>query len=154
MNLFYYQTTIGRIGIAEQNGKITNLFFAIDQIPPDAELLETNLLKTASRQLDAYLQGSLQFFSLPLAPAGTAFMRRVWQALGEIPFGETVSYKELAMTIGNPQASRAVGQANNKNPLPIFIPCHRVIGANGKLAGYRGGIELKRQLLAIEGVQL
>lgn len=153
MTLFYYNTTIGRIGIAEHNGKIANLFFEADPIPQGARLLETAVLKAASQQLHAYLQGSLKTFSLPLAPAGTDFMRRVWQALGEIPFGETVSYKELALAIGSPQASRAVGQANNRNPLPVFIPCHRVIGANGKLVGYRGGIDLKRKLLELEGVQ-
>lgn len=152
MMLFYYNTTIGRIGIAEQNGKIANLFFETDPIPQGARLFETAALKEAARQLHAYLEGSLKLFSLPLEPVGTDFMRRVWQALGEIPFGETVSYKELALAAGSPQASRAVGQANNRNPLPIFIPCHRVIGADGKLVGYRGGINLKRKLLELEGV--
>ena len=154
MTLFYYRTTIGRIGIAEQNGKITNLYFATDPTPQGVELLETDTLKMAAFQLQAYLDGSLQEFSLPLAPAGTDFMRRVWQALAAIPYGETVSYKELAKAAGSPQASRAVGQANNRNPIPIFIPCHRVIGANGKLVGYRGGMNLKRKLLELEGVQL
>lgn len=153
MRLFFYNTTIGRIGIAEQNDKITNLFFATEPPPHGVQLLETAVLKLAASQLQAYLEGSLQEFTLPLEPIGTDFMRRVWQALGEIPFGKTVSYKELAMVIGSPQASRAVGQANNRNPLPILIPCHRVIGADGKLAGYRGGIELKRKLLELEGVQ-
>lgn len=153
MTLFYYKTTIGRIGIAEHNGKISNLFFEADPVPPGARLLETAALKAAAWQLHAYLAGSLQVFSLPLEPAGTDFMRRVWQALGEIPFGETVSYKQLALAVGSPQASRAVGQASNRNPIPIFIPCHRVIGADGKLVGYRGGIDLKRKLLELEGVQ-
>ena len=89
-------------------------------------------------------------FDLPLDPIGTEFQKKVWQALKEIPFGETRSYGEIAKLIGNEKASRAVGMANNKNPIAIIIPCHRVIGANGKLVGYAGGLDLKEKLLKLE----
>jgi methylated-DNA-[protein]-cysteine S-methyltransferase len=107
--------------------------------------------REALRQLGAYFKGRRRDFDLPLAPEGTAFEQRVWQALLKIPYGRTVSYGELARRIGNPNASRAVGLANGRNPLPIVIPCHRVIGANGKLTGYGGGLDTKRWLLTLEG---
>jgi len=152
VKIFYYRTSIGRIGIAEQNGKIANLFFEADPIPQGAQLLETAALKMASLQLQAYLAGSLHQFSLPLEPAGTPFMQQVFTALCSIPFGKTASYKDIAILAGSPKAARAVGLANNRNPIPIFIPCHRVIGANGSLVGYRGGMDLQRKLLELEGV--
>ena len=108
------------------------------------------MLKEAARQLNAYLARELKEFSLPLAPAGTPFMQKVWAELRKIPYGQTASYKEIAQRIGHPQAQRAVGLANNKNPIAIFIPCHRVIGADGSLVGFGGGLELKRRLLDIE----
>jgi methylated-DNA-[protein]-cysteine S-methyltransferase len=101
-------------------------------------------------QLEAYFAGQLQQFDLPLAPEGTLFQRSVWQQLRAIPYGETISYGELARRIGNPRASRAVGLANGANPLPIVVPCHRVIGADGSLTGFGGGLPIKRQLLALE----
>lgn len=101
-------------------------------------------------QLDAYFAGRLRDFDLPLAPQGTPFQLRVWQELQNIPYGQTISYGELARRIGNPSASRAVGLANGANPLPIVIPCHRVIGASGKLTGYGGGLPIKEKLLALE----
>jgi len=101
-------------------------------------------------QLKAYFSGELEAFDLPLAPEGTTFQLHVWQQLCEIPFGETISYGELARRIGNPNASRAVGLANGANPIPIIIPCHRVIGSNGKLIGYGGGLAIKEKLLALE----
>jgi methylated-DNA-[protein]-cysteine S-methyltransferase len=104
----------------------------------------------AIEQLGEYFAGRRQRFELPLAPRGTEFQRRVWLALREIPYGETVSYGELARRIGNPGASRAVGLANGANPLPILVPCHRVIGADGSLTGFGGGLPIKRKLLALE----
>ena len=104
----------------------------------------------ARTQLDAYFAGRLTRFDLALAPRGTPFQLAVWQALTEIPPGETISYGELARRIGRPSASRAVGAANGANPLPIVVPCHRVIGAGGALTGFAGGIETKRFLLALE----
>jgi methylated-DNA-[protein]-cysteine S-methyltransferase len=106
--------------------------------------------RTAIEQLEDYFAGRRRTFELPLEPDGTAFQRAVWRALTGIPYGETISYGELARRIGNPQASRAVGLANGANPLPIVVPCHRVIGADGSLTGFGGGIEIKRQLLALE----
>ncbi len=108
------------------------------------------LFDQAATQLAAYFAGELQAFDLPLAAGGTAFQQRVWAALKEIPFGQTWSYGQLALHIGAPGASRAVGLANGRNPLSIVVPCHRVIGANGSLTGYGGGLERKRWLLAHE----
>ncbi len=102
-------------------------------------------------QLAEYFAGQRQQFSLPLAPQGTAFQRSVWQALGQIPYGETISYGELARRLGSHSGARAVGLANGANPLPIIVPCHRVIGADGSLTGFGGGLPLKRALLALEG---
>lgn len=109
------------------------------------------MLQEALAQLKAYFDGGLQNFDLPLAPIGTPFQCSVWNALGDIPWGETRSYGELAAVIGRPGASRAVGAANGKNPLPIVIPCHRVIGSTGKLTGFGGGLEVKAGLLRLEG---
>jgi methylated-DNA-[protein]-cysteine S-methyltransferase len=106
------------------------------------------------RQLRAYFAGELETFDLPLAPQGTPFQLKVWKRLCGVPYGETISYGQLARRIGNPNASRAVGLANGSNPIPIIIPCHRVIGANGKLTGYGGGLPIKEKLLALERRQL
>lgn len=111
-------------------------------------------LKESIRQLRAYFAGKLESFDVPLAPEGTPFQQTVWRRLCDIPYGETISYGELARRIGNPNASRAVGLANGSNPIPIIIPCHRVIGSNGKLTGYGGGLPIKEKLLALERRQL
>jgi methylated-DNA-[protein]-cysteine S-methyltransferase len=103
------------------------------------------------RQLDEYFAGARREFQLMLAPRGTVFQMGVWRALAAIPYGSTISYAELARRIGNPRATRAVGLANGANPLPIVLPCHRVIGADGSLTGFGGGLAIKRQLLALEG---
>ena len=112
---------------------------------------ETPLINEAYRQLSEYLLGERKRFDLPLKPQGTVFQQQVWKALCDIPYGETRSYKQIAEAIGNPKAVRAVGMANNRNPLLIVVPCHRVIGANGKLVGYAAGIEKKEFLLKLEG---
>jgi len=106
------------------------------------------------RQLREYFAGDRENFDLPLAPEGTAFQRDVWKRLCDIPYGETISYGELARRVGNPKASRAVGLANGSNPIAIIIPCHRVIGSNGKLTGYGGGLPIKEKLLALERRQM
>lgn len=149
-NIFFYSTKIGKIGIQENGHAITKVYFPREDMPKDAIINETPLLKEAAKQLRDYLEGKRRSFTLNLAPEGTEFMRSVWKSLQNIPYGETCSYKEIAERIGNPKAYRAVGLANNKNPIPIFIPCHRVIGANGKLVGFAGGLELKEQLLNLE----
>jgi len=107
-------------------------------------------LKEVIRQLRAYFAGRLETFDLPLVPEGTDFQQKVWRKLCDIPYGETISYGTLARRIGNPKASRAVGLANGSNPIPVIIPCHRVIGSNGKLTGYGGGLPIKERLLALE----
>jgi methylated-DNA-[protein]-cysteine S-methyltransferase len=112
------------------------------------------VLRAAALELDEYFSGSRQRFTVPLAAKGTPFQVAVWNALDDIPYGQTVSYKELAASVGRPGAFRAVGQANGANPLPIFHPCHRVVAAGGHLGGYGGGLEVKRQLLALEGSPL
>lgn len=112
------------------------------------------VLREAVSQLEAYFGGALHAFDLPLCAQGTAFQRRVWKALREIPYGTTVSYGTLAARIGQPKASRAVGLANGRNPISIVVPCHRVIGADGSLTGYGGGLPRKRWLLNHEGVSI
>jgi methylated-DNA-[protein]-cysteine S-methyltransferase len=149
-NMSYFQTSIGLIGIAEEDDMITNLWFQIERKPNDAVENRTDLLIEASTQLTEYLSGKRSMFSLPLAPVGTPFMFKVWESLRAIPYGQTRSYGEIAKSIGAPGASRAVGMANNRNPISIFIPCHRVIGSNGKLVGYLGGLDLKERLLELE----
>lgn len=109
------------------------------------------LLDETTRQLGEYFTGRRRTFDLPLAPEGTEFQRRVWHTLATIPYGQTVSYAELAARVGRPSASRAVGAANGRNPLPIVLPCHRVIGADGSLTGFGGGLPTKRFLLELEG---
>ncbi len=108
----------------------------------------------ALRQLAAYFAGELREFDLPLAPRGTAFQLAVWRELQRIPYGETISYAELARRVGRPRAVRAVGAANGRNPLPVVVPCHRVIGSDGRLTGYAGGLNLKHRLLVLEGCRL
>ncbi|GLQ72353.1 methylated-DNA--[protein]-cysteine S-methyltransferase [Vibrio penaeicida] len=111
-----------------------------------------NVLAETCKQLTEYFEGSRKTFDVPLAAKGTDFQKQVWQALTQIPFGETWSYQDLANIIGNPKAVRAVGLANGKNPISVIVPCHRVIGKSGKLTGYAGGLERKEALLKLEGI--
>lgn len=177
---YFYKTNIGRIGITENGTAITSVFFCDDNLQDtdclanasrlqdtarfldtsrlqDTSCLnettcikETPLLQEAATQLSEYFAGNRTAFNIPMSPTGTAFQKKVWQVLQTIPYGETWSYKKVAMAIGNPNASRAVGMANNKNPIAIIVPCHRVIGANGKLVGYAGGLDIKSHLLQLE----
>jgi len=159
MGTIKYVPPIGNIGgilISARDGAITELYFNGGRTTPETlqESLpspaDAHVLNTLSQELDAYFAGKLKAFTVPLRPQGTPFRMGVWQALQTIPYGETISYKELALRIGNPAAIRAVGGANHHNPISIIIPCHRVIGANGKLVGYGGGIEVKEFLLDLE----
>ena len=150
-NVFYYNTPIGIISITD-NGKC---IIAIDfgkTVSEGIEIKETDIIKETYKQLNEYFNGKRKEFNIPLEMEGTDFQKSVWNALRNIPYGETCSYKDIAAMIGNEKASRAVGMANNKNPIPIIVPCHRVIGANGKLVGYGGGLELKTKLLDIEKI--
>ncbi|MBO1679445.1 methylated-DNA--[protein]-cysteine S-methyltransferase [Bittarella massiliensis (ex Durand et al. 2017)] len=144
------ESPIGPLGVGEEDGAITLILFAGQQPPEGYREGETPLLREAWEQLERYFAGELRQFSLPLAPAGTPFQQAVWRALEEIPYGETCSYGEIARRVGRPQASRAVGGANHRNPIPIVIPCHRVIGAGGTLTGYGGGLDRKGLLLDLE----
>jgi methylated-DNA-[protein]-cysteine S-methyltransferase len=148
---------IGELTLAADDAGLHAIRFAKEKRPaqPDPGWRQDSaLLEEPIRQLLAYFAGQLEAFDLPLAPLGTPFQRKVWQLLCEIPYGETISYGELARRVGNPSASRAVGLANGSNPIPIVIPCHRVIGSNGKLTGYGGGLPLKQKLLSLERRQL
>jgi methylated-DNA-[protein]-cysteine S-methyltransferase len=118
--------------------------------PPRDSVESAAPFKEAASQFRAYFRGDLKKFTLPLSPQGTAFQRSVWKELCRIPYGKTISYRELAQRVGRPTAWRAVGSANGCNPLPIVVPCHRVIGSNGQLAGYYGGTYLKAYLLKLE----
>ncbi len=144
----YIQTPLGDIGISEDGGAITEVFFGLRQPGEDAS---SPLLEKAANQLREYFAGRRRNFDLPLAPQGTPFSQRVWAALLKIPYGETCSYGDIARAVGSPKAFRAVGMANNRNPIAIVIPCHRVIGSDGTLVGYGSGLDKKRWLLALEG---
>lgn len=143
----------GELCIAgRRDGTVLRIDFGRRMLPPDA-VRDNAAMKTAADQLRAYFAGSLTRFSIPLAPQGTDFQRRVWQALQDIPFGQTVSYGDIAGHLGDRKAVRAVGAANGRNPISIVIPCHRVIARNGDLTGYAGGLERKTWLLAHEAGQ-
>lgn len=151
---YSYQTEIGELFLSATKTGLRELLFCKEKRKKESHFKrirkETPLLKEAYTQLQEYFQGKRKEFQLPLEPKGTEFQRKVWKALESIPYGETRSYGEIARMVGNEKASRAVGMANNKNPLSIFIPCHRVIGADGKLVGYGGGLENKIYLLELE----
>ena len=149
-NFYFYNYPLCKLGIAEENGNICRVFFKMGKTPDGFEKAETPLIKKAAAQLDEYFNGKRKVFNLPLKLNGTDFQIDVWKALQAIPFGETRSYGEIAHIIGKPKASRAVGMANNRNPIVIIVPCHRVIGHDGSLTGFGGGIELKRRLLKLE----
>lgn len=152
MEFSFFETPLGYMALGEEEGHITRLYLPTTPTP---RLMphETPLLSRAREQLLEYLAGERKEFDLPLAPQGTPFQQKVWKTLREIPWGETRSYKDIALAADCPKGFRAVGMANHRNPIPIFIPCHRVIAADGSLGGYAGGLELKKALLTIEGMQ-
>ena len=150
-----YDSPLGNLLLVAENNALTGIYFADGKsrvgIDGDWKEQPTHpVLQTAKRQLDEYFAGRRKIFDLPLAPSGTPFQHQVWQALLAIPYGETQSYAAIARRIGNQKAVRAVGAANGANPLSIVVPCHRVIGADGSLTGYGGGLPRKRKLLAME----
>lgn len=153
----YLETSIGSLLLTAGDSGLHSVLFPKNGHPaaPDpAWQKDASPLRETIHQLRAYFAGKLETFDLALAPQGTAFQQKVWGELCLIPYGETISYGELAKRIGNPNASRAVGLANGSNPIPIIIPCHRVIGSNGKLTGYGGGLPIKEKLLALEKRQM
>lgn len=146
---------IGKLTLASNGTAITQVEFEDNRHPlPQHPKGADKILEKAKRELDAYFAGKLKMFTVPVAPEGTDFQRRAWAALQKIPYGATRSYGQQAAAIGNPQASRAVGAANGRNPIPIIIPCHRVIGAGGSLTGFGGGMERKKFLLDLEQGEL
>lgn len=149
----YYQSPIGKLLLIGSEGLLEELHFPNTveqiQIPKDWQNDETCFIDIL-QQLAEYFAGNRKKFDLQIAPKGTAFQKRVWQELQKIPFGQTASYGEIAKRVGNSKASRAVGMANGKNPIPIIVPCHRVIGKDGSLTGFGGGLDVKRQLLQLE----
>ncbi|PJB82868.1 MAG: cysteine methyltransferase [Acidobacteria bacterium CG_4_9_14_3_um_filter_49_7] len=138
--------------LTERKGQLVRLEFRRGVMPPTGPS-PSSLLRDAARELHAYFEGKLTGFSVPLQVEGTAFQTSVWTALQNVPYGKTVSYGELAAQIGKPKAARAIGGAVGKNPIPIIIPCHRVLAAGGKLGGFTGGTDIKEWLLAIEGIR-
>ena len=149
----YMDSPLGRILVAQNSVGLVAIDFQeglAAKSPEAAWHFQKKLDGDAVDQLQAYFNGELYQFTLPLAPKGTLFQQQVWKALQSIPYGQTISYGELARKIGLPTAARAVGAANGKNPLCIIVPCHRVIGSNGTLTGFRGGVRLKEGLLSLE----
>ncbi|NLN44684.1 MAG: methylated-DNA--[protein]-cysteine S-methyltransferase [Methanosarcina sp.] len=148
------ESPIGPILVAGNKEGLKHLIFLKGKKKvgiPEGWIKNKEFFKEAARQLEAYFSGKLESFDLKLAPEGTDFQKSVWKALCEIPYGETRTYKEIAVYIGKPGAYRAVGLANNRNPIAIIIPCHRVIGSDGKLTGYASGLDVKELLLRLEG---
>lgn len=150
MDFYQFSTPLGTMALAEEDGAITHLYLP-GRPTPRISSHPTPLLLEGERQLLEYLSGQRKVFDLPLSPQGTPFQKRVWQALEAIPWGETQTYRDIAQAVDSPRGFRAVGMANHHNPIPIFIPCHRVVGADGSLTGYAGGLELKKALLSLEG---
>lgn len=146
---------LGRLRLVADDDGLRAVEFEQARYPlrpqPDWRAQETPILRETRRQLDAYFAGERRRFDLPLAAPGTDFQKSVWRALCGIEYGQTCSYRELAQRLGAPSAMRAVGAANGRNPIAIVVPCHRVIGADGSLTGYAGGLARKQQLLALEG---
>ncbi|TNE45483.1 MAG: methylated-DNA--[protein]-cysteine S-methyltransferase [Deltaproteobacteria bacterium] len=153
-----FNSSLGMITVLAKDGHLTHLHLPEPKYPPNVQAADLDIdspqcqpvLRDAREQLLEYLEGKRQQFKLPLAPEGTEFQKQVWQTLEAIPNGTTWSYQDLAKAIHNPKAVRAVGAANGRNPIAIIIPCHRVIGSNGKLTGYAGGMARKEWLLAHE----
>ena len=142
-----YNSPIGELYITADEYSLLSVSFSSKENEISDE---NNIIKTAKKQLDEYFSRRRKVFDLPINPIGTEFQKKVWAELIKIPYGKTRTYKEIALSIGSPKAVRAVGSANNKNPIAIIIPCHRVIGSNGKLTGYSGGLDKKQKLLNIE----
>ncbi len=146
-HVWFEDYPIGRLGIGEENGKVVFILFANQECPALCEVAKTAVIDQAITQLNEYFGGKRKQFDLPLDLTGTEFQRLVWEALQTIPYGETLSYKDVAVKVGRPKATRAVGMANHHNPIPIVVPCHRVVGSDGSLTGFGGGLSVKRFLL-------
>ena len=146
MSALNVDSPIGTLGLCARDGFLVRIVFGAVE---ETEYKDPVLIM-ACEQLSEYFAGARRVFDFPLMPEGTEFQNKVWRALTEIPYGETRTYSEIAEKIGSPKAARAVGMANHVNPIPVIIPCHRVVGKNGKLVGYAGGLEMKTKLLDTE----
>ncbi|WP_077609703.1 methylated-DNA--[protein]-cysteine S-methyltransferase [Clostridium sp. Marseille-P2415] len=144
-----FETDLGALTVVCDEEALLCIDFGETE-PQGAIRKHTEMIEKTAGQLKEYLAGRRQVFELPLKPEGTAFQKKVWNALLTVPYGETRSYGDIAVQIDNPKAFRAVGMANNRNPIPIIIPCHRIIGAGGSLVGYGGGLDIKVKLLELE----
>jgi methylated-DNA-[protein]-cysteine S-methyltransferase len=156
-NICLYKTLIGKIAIAMEENFLTNIFYEyrFSSLGKDKFVeRKTKEMEDVFRQIQEYLCGKRKNFDIPMSLNGTTFQKKVWGQLIEIPYGETRSYGEIAQQIGVFKGARAVGTANHNNPIPIIVPCHRVIGSSGNLVGYGGGLDLKRQLLALEKCEI
>lgn len=155
LHIQFHDSPVGRLLLGADAEGLRCIEFPRERTPAERGIacIEASLpaIERAQRQLDEYFAGHRRSFDLTLAPHGTAFQLKVWQALCEIPYGETWSYADIAHGLGQPTATRAVGAANGRNPLPIVVPCHRVIGADGSLTGFSGGLAIKQALLELEG---
>lgn len=149
--VLYRDYPIGTLGLMDDGLGVSRVFLRREGVQYDFPEGETALTLQAAAQLDEYFSGSRNCFTVPLSPHGTAFQLAVWQALRDIPYGQTRSYGEIAAAVGRPKAARAVGKANHDNSLLIFTPCHRVVGKNGGLTGFACGVEVKCRLLELEG---
>ena len=152
MNSTFYKSPVGRLEIIEENSLIVQVIF-LDDDSISVSQKPKGILKDAIQQLGEYFSGSRTKFQLPLAPKGTDFQKKVWDELQSIDFGKTVSYMDMAKRLGDPKVIRAAGTANGKNPIAIIIPCHRVVGSDGSLTGYAGGLKRKQWLLEHESSQ-
>lgn len=150
MQIRIIDSPVGKLRLVAEDGFLTELRFGGEPAVIEGTAQDHDVLDKTERQLGEYFRGERKRFDLPLRMKGTAFQRETWQTLKEIPYGETVAYGEIARRMGRPGASRAVGMANHANPIAIIVPCHRVIGRNGRLTGYGGGLDIKRQLLELE----
>lgn len=150
MNTITIKSPLGPLRLYADGDELTGVLYTSDQAPWDAREQSSDVLERTAKQLAEYFAGERRVFDLPLAPRGSGFQQIVWRALTRIAYAQTASYGEIARVIGRPAASRAVGAANGKNPISIIVPCHRVVGADGTLTGYAGGLPAKRWLLAHE----
>jgi len=159
MNKLILPSPVGPLTLVSDQGQLVGCYFSNSEStsqnldPPHYDGTSNVVLRTAASELELFFARRLQRFTVPVAPSGTEFQRTVWKALQKIPYGKTLSYGELARQLGKPNAMRAVGAANSKNPISIIIPCHRVIGADGSLTGFGGGLARKQFLLGLEGSQ-
>jgi methylated-DNA-[protein]-cysteine S-methyltransferase len=151
MTYITIQSPIGELTIVAEGEHITHIYFHCEAVEGKIQRKDTPALIKAAKQLEEYFEGRRKTFDVPIKPSGGAFHKKVWEVMiAKVPFGNTVSYSEIARMAGSSRAARAVGMANNRNPIPIIIPCHRVVGKCGKLTGFRAGLDIKEKLLELE----